>query len=342
MTFREGSAGRASANLVGLAAGLVVAGTAWGQPRAPWAKGVSVDGQPAPHLNHKVYDPGAPGDDAPAISDREAERQMKRIRAKHFGTVRNTEVRQLGISKMREFTDPLLFPTMLEVFGREADDVRNALLDHFADQACDQGDASLGYVAVFGKDEAFRKAATERLQGRVAQLHEAGALEQGDAPWRIKAIISNGVQQSNEAHAGAAAQLAEQLRLFELIPTLINAQVRGNTTGVADDGGAGALAYILVGTQQAFVSDLTPVVGDSAVAFDPTLSVVTDGVVLRVIDAVVVTYRVEIHNALVGLANAGWDGRRTDGLGWDQKAWEEWYTKEFLPYRRALAAAGKK
>jgi len=35
----------------------------------------------------------------------------------------------------------------------------------------------------------------------------------------------------------------------------------------------------------AFVSDLQPVVGNSAVAFDPTVSVITDGTFLRVIDA---------------------------------------------------------
>jgi hypothetical protein len=59
---------------------------------------------------------------------------------------------------------------------------------------------------------------------------------------------------------------------------------------------------------------------------------------MRVIDAFVVTYRIEVNNALVGLANAGWDGRNTAPLGWNGRAWREWYTKEFVPYRRELAA----
>ena len=44
----------------------------------------------------------------------------------------------------------------------------------------------------------------------------------------------------------------------------------------------GQIANIYVVTQQAFVSDLTPVTGDNAVGFDPTVSTVADGVTLLV------------------------------------------------------------
>ena len=44
----------------------------------------------------------------------------------------------------------------------------------------------------------------------------------------------------------------------------------------------GQVANIYVATQVAFVSDLQPVVGDSAVGFDPTVSVVSEGVTLLV------------------------------------------------------------
>ena len=73
----------------------------------------------------------------------------------------------------------------------------------------------------------------------------------------------------------------------------------------------GALADILVATQQAFVQDLQPVVGDSAVGFDPELGVVTSGTILRVMGAYVVTYRTEVHNSLVGLSSRAWGGRST-------------------------------
>lgn len=44
----------------------------------------------------------------------------------------------------------------------------------------------------------------------------------------------------------------------------------------------GQIANIYVATQTAFVSDLEPIVGDSAVGFDPTVDVVTEGVTLLV------------------------------------------------------------
>jgi general secretion pathway protein D len=44
----------------------------------------------------------------------------------------------------------------------------------------------------------------------------------------------------------------------------------------------GQTSNIFVVTQQAFVSDLEPVVGDSAVGFDPTVAVVSEGVVMTV------------------------------------------------------------
>jgi general secretion pathway protein D len=44
----------------------------------------------------------------------------------------------------------------------------------------------------------------------------------------------------------------------------------------------GQTSNIYVATQQAFVSDLQPIVGDSAVGFDPTISVVSEGVTLLV------------------------------------------------------------
>jgi hypothetical protein len=73
------------------------------------------------------------------------------------------------------------------------------------------------------------------------------------------------------------------------------------------------------------------------VAFDPTVSVITEGSVLAVSGGAVVTYRYEVHNALVGLTSAAW-GQSTAKLGFDKKAWEQWYTGEFLPYMAAKKA----
>ncbi|MGE3108326.1 MAG: hypothetical protein AB7G11_16405 [Phycisphaerales bacterium] len=311
-----------------------------------------------------------PADEAvpPALDDQE--RLLRRVRHRYLGTMRKTEIRQIGIAKLREFTDPLIFPKMLEIFRRERDDVRAAVLDHFADQKSQEGDATLAWCAVFDENRWMRSQASDRLVKRVEQARQAGresraaaqtapaasappaaaapvnpsassdVLFDPDVSWRIKKIISNGLLQKSDTVCGAAAELAENLNLVEAIPQMINLQVQtpgANSVALGERGG-GALAYIQIGTQQAFVSDLTPVVGDSAVAFDPTVSVLTEGTVLRIDDAVVTTYRTIIHFPLVRLANKNWDGRDTKPLAFDQRKWADWYTREFRPYREQLAA----
>lgn len=260
----------------------------------------------------------------------DAEREMKKIRARYFGSMRNVEVRQIGIRKLREFTDPRLFPAMLETFKREKQDVRGAILDHLADLQTDEGDTTLAWAAVFDEDEWFRQQATERLKKRIAAS--------GDASWRVQTVVAQGLKRKDEDVVTAAAQLAQALKLIEAIPMLVNAQVSRGGSEIRETR-AGALGWILIGQQQAFISDLEPVVADGAVAFDPELSVVTEGTFLRVVDAVTVTYRVDVHNALVGLSSDAW-GRSTADLGWDNAKWRDWYTREFLPQQKAQGAPG--
>jgi general secretion pathway protein D len=64
----------------------------------------------------------------------------------------------------------------------------------------------------------------------------------------------------------------------------------------------GQTANIYVATQTAFVSDLQPVVGDSAVGFDPTVSVVTEGVTLLVEGTVSADRRYVTLNVDAGVA----------------------------------------
>ena len=284
---------------------------------------------PAPEwLAHLVPDPGSPEQMTYTHrmkSKAQQEKELKKLRATYFRSSRNTEVRQVGISKLRDYTDAAIFPSLITLFQGEGADAEQAVLDHLADLTTDEADASLAWAAVFGKDKVFREAATKRLVARVKQV--------GQTTNRVKWVISLGLRDAANDSVVAGARLAQTLGLYDAIPMLINAQVTQSAgPSRADDGGDAALAYILVGRQQAFVSGLTPVVGNNAVAFNPQLSVLTEGVVLRVIDAVVITYRIEVNQALVGLSSQGW-GQPTASLGWDQKAWREWYTKEFAPYR---------
>ena len=72
-------------------------------PMGRWPLPVTVK---PPHLSHQV-EPRAAGevsDEDVPLSKRDALREMKKIRAKYFGTMRNTEIRQIGITKLRAFT----------------------------------------------------------------------------------------------------------------------------------------------------------------------------------------------------------------------------------------------
>jgi hypothetical protein len=308
------------AGLVSMSAGLAMAQQGQASTSLSAPRG---DGMPKWAVAY-LPDPASPEAEQErqrAKSRVEIERELRKIRAQYIRGVRNTEIRQIGLHKIRQFTDPAAFPVMLEVFRRDGDDVIATILDHLAEQRSDEADTVLAWTAVFDEKENLRAAASDRLLSR--------AEEEGEVSNRVQIVIAGGLQSEQNDEVAASAVLAEQLKLYEAIPMLITAQVGGDTRGSARTS-SGPLAWIMVAQQQAFVSDLQPVVGDSAVAFDPEISVVTEGVLLRVFDATVITYRVDVHNALVRMTSDRW-GRSTESLGWDTKAWREWYAGEFKP-----------
>lgn len=251
-------------------------------------------------------------------------KEMKRIRLKHFGTINKTEIRQAGIAKLREYTDPAAFGAMLEIYQDEGMDVRLAVLDHLASQKSLEGDGVLAYCAVFDKNAEARSAARERLAKREAR---------GEfVPNVIQNVVAAGLSSRKPREAAAAGELARSLALFQAIPMMAAAQAQpaGQYWGGQPDDPSKSLAYILVGTQRSYVADLTPVVGEGAVAFDPQVGVITEGVVLRVINAYVFQYNVDLHNTLVGMTSDAW-GQPTAHLGWDKQKWQEWYDRDFGP-----------
>lgn len=265
----------------------------------------------------------------------QAERELKKLRATHFKNIRNPKIRAEGITKLYDYDQPALYPSLIEIFQYEGEDVRTALLDMFAASASDEGDACLAWLAIEAEDPAFRQLAKARLLQRISAGY-------GNSN-RVHLVIMQGLRSQNDSRIASAAQLAQNLGLFQTIPWLIQAQVGGTSTGGGGGtgNGQGSLAYILVGQQQAFISDLTPVVGESAVAFDPQLSTLTTGTILQVFDAVVVTYRTEVHGALLGLSER-LTSRDMSGLGWDQPGWWKWYKEEGKDLIAAKQAASDK
>ena len=306
---------------------------------APWAAGqggLSFE-QPEPE-RPIVVDLPDPSD--PALAQqridaarlREIDRELRRLRQQFFRS-RSTEIREAGIAKLRaEYDDPALYSLLLEVFAREDADVQRAILGMFAEQQSEEADGAIAWTAVFGEDRQLRQLAVETLQKRFAVKETF----EPKIPRSVSSVVQAGLGRSDDKVVEWSAGVAQSLKLYEAIPWMVTAQAqaRGN-------GRRGPLATIMVGTQQAFVSDLTPVVGDSAVAFDPTLAVVTEGVVMQVFDAVVVTYRMGVYNSLVDMTSDAW-GRPTDRLGFDPREWGKWLNEDFLPYlaeRRAAEAA---
>jgi hypothetical protein len=211
------------------------------------------------------------------------------------------------------------YPALLEIFARDGADVRTAILDMLLDQQTDQADATLAWSAVFEKDAEIATAAAERLETRIDHL--------GHASDRVKLVLIAGLQRKADGPPENAAELARKFRLADLIPHLISAQASSRN----ENERTGNLANIVIGTQIAYVSDLQPVVADNAVGFDPTLSVVTEGVVLGVQDAVVTVYRPAVHRSLVGLSSELW-GSSTQQFAYDRSKWQRWYTQDFRPF----------
>ena len=267
-----------------------------------------------------------------AYAERQRERRatelaLIRHRAEYFREGSPVERRQVGLALLRErYASPEYYALLLEVFGASPDDVKHGVFDMFADAGTDEGDAALAWAAVFDNDADDREAAGTRLDARA----EGG----GARGEKVKLVVGGGLQQEHNGVVASAAGLAEKLNIVEMVPLLIGAQVAGGG-GSGENERTGNLGYIVVATQQAFVSDLQPVVSDSAVAFDPTLSVVTEGVVLEVKDAVVLTYRTEVHGALVRMTSRAL-GASTEGLGYDERAWASWYNDQWRPYLASL------
>lgn len=253
---------------------------------------------------------------------RALETEIRKLRHEYFRS-RNTELRQIGISKLRTYTDAAAYPVLMEVFRRDRMDVRSAILDMLMDQRSADADVSLVWASIFDKDMDFRVEALKRMAARVDETDGASD--------RIVWLVGKALDYGTGPQIDAAARAADNLNIVAVIPQLINAQFGGTTAGIGSGGSTGDLAWIMIARQVAFVSDLTPVVSQSAVAFDPQLSVISEGVLLRIGDAVVTTYRFDVHNSLLGLTSRAW-GQDTASLGWSRDAWDDWYRGEFEPF----------
>ena len=250
---------------------------------------------------------------------RDYARQIRIIRSRHFGSMRDEKIRDAGLAELREFTDPAAFRPMFEELAGERDEIRLAVLDHFAAQG-EYGQAALAWVATFAASE-------EKGDERASALrNEAVSRMIEPLPPPVLQVLDQALRHSKHTVANNAGAVAGALNVVQAIPLMIFAQVRQDRVEEQGD-----LAWILIGTQQLFVVDLEPVVGNGVVAFEPVIATVTEGVILRVIDAVAVSYRTAVHRSLVAMTTHEF-GRSTEHLAYDPAKWWTWYNDEFVPH----------
>jgi len=303
---------------------VALAGPAWAQAKAPWTQSDPRYGFLTPLPDHGAVPPIVEAALRPTRQEldfrarsRDYARQIRRVRHEYLGAVRVRALRDQGIAELLKLDDPAAFKPLIGELDREQDDVRLAVLDHFAGQG-DDGQAALAWVAIHDDDERIRHEATRRLVAPASKP--------------VLRVLDHGLRSPVHEIANHAGTVAGATFALETIPLLIFAQATGDP--VEDEGD---LAWILVATQTAYVARIDPIVGSGAGAFAVIPGVVQEGVLLRVVDAVAIFYRTEVHRVLVGMTTEAC-GRPTDHLAYDMKAWWEWYNAEYVPYRNEQLA----
>ncbi|MDZ4755291.1 MAG: hypothetical protein SGJ11_12465 [Phycisphaerae bacterium] len=256
-----------------------------------------------------------------APHDRSTLEAVRAIRRKHFGTMRDGPTRTEGLERIKSFVNPASLQVLYEQLRAEKTDVVTAMLDHFATLG-ENGQVALGWVVLHEVDPGIRAAATERITKPATPA--------------LNRFLATNLASSDNVVANRAGSLAAAAGAIQLIPTLIATQ--SSERARTDD--KGDLAWIAIQTQKSYIANVVPVLGDNAGAFQPIIGVIGEGTLLRVMDAVVIIYRTEIHHALVKLTSDA-TGTSTDQFGYDKAAWARWYNDEYLPQlaQRAEEAA---
>lgn len=247
---------------------------------------------------------------------REYAHQMASLAHRSFKNARAKEARSKGLVELTEFTDAAALRPMWDVLGGEEADVILGVLDHFATRG-EAGQAALVYAAIHTDDKAVRHEAVRRMTSPISD--------------EALCEIDTGLRDSRHAIANAAGFVAGALNAVQAIPLLIFAQATEDRVAQTGD-----LAWIVIGTQTTYVANLIPVVGGNAGAFQPVLGVVNEGTLLRVMDAVAITYRIDIHNSLVAMTSSEW-GKPTDSFGYNMKEWWTWFNQTLVPQKEEEA-----
>lgn len=253
------------------------------------------------------------------ISQNEYEKQIRGFRYKYLGNKKRESLRNQGFMELSKFNQPAAIVPLIKVLRKEKQDVQDWLFKHL-NTAFDPdiSQSVMTWISIYDENPQFREKAMVSLKDKKANF---------ESQWLIDYALR--LPDDNLVTAGAIA--AGQFNLAEAIPLLITSQ-GGNYSTRGGTGARGDLAWIFVGNQRYYVSDLTPVVGDSAVAFDPTVNAINEGSLMVIEDALVEFRRFEVHDVLLNLIERDY-GQRID-FGFDTGKWQNWYRNEYIPFKK--------
>lgn len=224
--------------------------------------------------------------------------------------------------KVLAITDTAAVEPLYEIFARQKEPAKRQLMvDALARIGGDLAADKL--VDVLGKDP--NDAVAERA--RVAL---------GDVRSETVALKLNNLMRTGDARArGRAARAMADAGPAAMsgVPNLIRNLITREQKIIHHVPTQSQRSWIATGTHTAYVSDLTPVVAEAAVGWDPTISYIVSGAVLDVKaqfepwnEYVWVTVR---HDDVLASL------QRITGqtFGWDVRAWYRWYWNTYVPTR---------
>lgn len=244
------------------------------------------------------------------------ERSAKDFVHTKFGSRRGS-TRAQNLAQLSQWKDSASWQALWDALKSEKDDARLTFLDHLASQG-GLGQAMLAKIAIRSDEPAMRHEASRRIVRPACD--------------EVIAMIELGLRDDRHLVINQAGLLAGKVDAFAVIPSLIFAQVAADEKKTTGD-----LAWIAIGTQTHYIANVVAVVGDNAGAFQPVIGTIQTGVLMRVQDAMVYTYRSDVHQSLIALTSRDF-GESTADYGWDMKRWWTWFNKEYLPFKQAQAA----
>lgn len=245
------------------------------------------------------------------------------LRSKWLDARHPEPVRRVGLARLAEYTNPWSWRLLLEELGHGDAVVRDALAAHFASQGS-AGQQALTWMALTGDREDWRSAALDRITRPV----DTG----------VVVILAGALRGRHDPLIFRAAHLTNVLGIVELVPLLIAAQSASDPAPPRSR--RGDIAWIAFETQVAYVADMIPVTGSGSGAFRPVKGILHVGTVLRVMDAVMVSYRVPVHESLVALTSYE-TGESTAAMEYDARLWARWYEEQWLPMLAAREAKAR-